>query len=106
VQYLLALEGCSLDKSIDRIDGTKGYVPGNLRWATAKEQAYNRKTTIQVEWNSEKLSFKEFAEKYTDLSANQALHYFKQGYSLEEIVQHKALPRGNRVRYPKLRAKT
>jgi hypothetical protein len=28
--------------SIDRIDVTKGYVPGNLRWATATVQAINR----------------------------------------------------------------
>ena len=28
--------------SIDRIDGTKGYFPGNVRWATAKQQSENR----------------------------------------------------------------
>lgn len=28
--------------SIDRIDGTKGYEPGNLRWATKKIQQVNR----------------------------------------------------------------
>lgn len=27
--------------SVDRIDGTRGYEPGNVRWATAKEQARN-----------------------------------------------------------------
>lgn len=29
--------------SVDRIDGNKGYIPGNLRWATAKEQSRNLK---------------------------------------------------------------
>lgn len=33
--------------SLDRIDGTKGYYKGNCRWATRKEQAYNRITTKQ-----------------------------------------------------------
>lgn len=34
--------------SIDRIDGTKGYEPGNCRWATPMEQARNKKNLIYV----------------------------------------------------------
>ncbi len=30
--------------SIDRIDGTKGYEPGNCRWVTKTEQNRNRRT--------------------------------------------------------------
>ena len=30
--------------SVDRVDGTKGYVKGNMHWATIGEQAVNRKT--------------------------------------------------------------
>lgn len=36
--------------SIDRIDGSKGYEPGNVRWATSVEQAANRKSTAMVEY--------------------------------------------------------
>lgn len=28
--------------TLDRVDGTRGYEPGNCRWATAKEQRANR----------------------------------------------------------------
>jgi hypothetical protein len=35
--------------SLDRIDNTKGYQSGNVRWATAKEQQVNRRDSWEVE---------------------------------------------------------
>lgn len=35
--------------SLDRIDGTKGYEPGNCRWATATQQARNTKTFTVIQ---------------------------------------------------------
>ena len=34
--------------TLDRIDGTKGYEPGNCRWATYKEQNRNLRTNARV----------------------------------------------------------
>lgn len=37
--------------SLDRIDGTKGYEPGNCRWATDEEQHNNKKSNRKVTYN-------------------------------------------------------
>lgn len=42
VDYMLSLPGFSKEMTVERIDNTKGYCEGNLRWATSKEQAQNR----------------------------------------------------------------
>lgn len=38
----------SPDHSVDRIDPTKGYVPGNLRWSTLIEQARNKRKHSRI----------------------------------------------------------
>lgn len=34
--------------TLDRIDGSRGYEPGNVRWATPKQQARNRKDFVII----------------------------------------------------------
>lgn len=52
-----------LGTTLDRIDTSKGYVPGNVRWATPVEQAVNRKSTVWVEWNQLQLPLSEVARQ-------------------------------------------
>lgn len=49
--------------SLDRIDGSKGYEPGNCRWATQTEQCRNRKDTRFVTYQGQKMSLAEAAER-------------------------------------------
>jgi hypothetical protein len=49
--------------TLDRIDNSVGYFPGNCRWATRKEQTLNRNKTIFVNVHGERLCLKDAAIK-------------------------------------------
>lgn len=42
--------------TIDRLDASKDYEPGNCRWATGKQQIRHRSNTYTVEYNGEKIA--------------------------------------------------
>lgn len=58
-----------LGYSLDRIDGTKGYEPGNVRWATMREQNRNRKSNRAVV-RSDGLHFPTMAEAAEQTGGN------------------------------------
>lgn len=49
--------------SIERIDVNKGYSPDNCTWIKLKEQAINRRSTVWVEYQGERLNLKQWSEK-------------------------------------------
>jgi hypothetical protein len=73
--------------SVDRIDNSKGYFPGNVRWATAKEQAHNRSTNIWVLIEEKPLILSDAAKKL-NISKSTASRWVKNG-KLKKIEQQK-----------------
>ena len=47
---------------MDRIDSERGYEPGNIRWATSREQVLNRRTTLKVMYRGSKIPLADAVE--------------------------------------------
>jgi hypothetical protein len=71
--------------TLDRIDGSKGYEPGNCRWASAIEQANNKKTNVKQIVFGEEITPAQAARKY-GMHISGVRHRLRKGMSLEQAV--------------------
>lgn len=77
----------SHDKSIDRIDNNKGYMPGNLRWATQEEQKQNTRKSV-VTKEIAVLIYKDFlSKKYSQIDLSKKYNCSK--HTIYQIVHKK-----------------
>jgi hypothetical protein len=72
-------------KTLDRIDNSKGYEPGNCRWATRKEQQRNRRSNRLLTHAGQTKTMAQWAEDlgvpYTRLQGR-----LKMGWSVDRVL--------------------
>lgn len=72
-------------RSLDRVENSKGYQPGNLRWATKVEQSNNRRTNVLLTFRGETHTATEWG-KLTGVSSAAILQRLGRGWSVETIL--------------------
>jgi hypothetical protein len=69
--------------TLERVDNTKGYIPGNLRWATRREQARNRRTNRPLTFFGRRRLLCQLCES-TGTNVGAARYRLSRGWSAEQ----------------------
>jgi hypothetical protein len=75
----------SLQASLDRIDNSRGYEPGNVRWTDRQTQMNNTRRNRRLTWNGETLTLTQWSRR---LGCNIGMLYARAnaGWSTERIL--------------------
>ena len=74
---------CPEGLTIDRLDVNRGYESGNCRWATAIEQANNKRNSRRIVIDGEERTLQEWCDRF-GLHHSKVQYRLRQGWTLEE----------------------
>lgn len=91
--FLVDVGECPSGRTLDRIKASEGYRPGNCRWATASEQATNRRTTRFLTCNGKTQSMTAWAAETGIKRGTIKARLDKFGWSVEKALTVQPLQR-------------
>lgn len=71
--------------TLDRIDSNGNYCPENCKWSTPKEQARNMSRNVFIEYNGQRLTIAEWAER-AGLKYMTVFQRLKRGWTIEAAL--------------------
>lgn len=72
--------------SLDRIDNEAGYVPGNLRWASSREQNNNKRNNTKVRFGGRTLTIHQCEQRFGIGHKLIRQRIFRDGWSVEKAL--------------------
>ena len=88
--------------TVDRIDNSRGYEPGNVRWATKEQQARNTSKNIWVNVNGERLCLEDAASA-SGLKSITVTSRLRRGWDIQAALSEPALTSGYTQKVPRRR---
>jgi hypothetical protein len=83
------------EMTLDRIDPAGHYEPGNVRWATSRQQGRNRRTNKLLTFQGRTLTEAEWAEE-TGISRAAIAYRLRKGWSVEDALTTPIISRAER----------
>jgi|SRR5215813_5355532 len=83
--------------TLDRIDNSRGYEPGNVRWAPRQQQARNRRNNTMITWDGVSMCLSAWAERL-GVDRHTIGKRLQQGWSLDQALNTPSTPHALRRR--------
>ena len=88
VEWSESIGGRPENYTLDRIDNNGNYEPNNCRWATSGEQAINKSNNLNIEYNGETKTLKEWSD-LLGISWDVLHNRLRKGWTVERAFTEK-----------------